>query len=83
MESTGKPDHIQCSQATADLLIAAGKTHWVTPRDHLVVAKGKGEGEQAKLLHWRLFLLKTDVVSAKFKRSGSTLEGETERTQMR
>ncbi|KAG7363090.1 PAS domain containing protein [Nitzschia inconspicua] len=35
MESTGQPNKIQCSQATADLLIAAGKQHWVVPRDGL------------------------------------------------
>jgi hypothetical protein len=31
------------SQSTADLLIAAGKDHWVKPRDELVEAKGKGK----------------------------------------
>jgi class 3 adenylate cyclase len=43
MESTGKPDRIQCSQSTADLLIAAGRSHWICPRDEIVRAKGKGE----------------------------------------
>jgi hypothetical protein len=43
MESKGKPRHIQVSQATADLLIEAGKEHWVTPREEKIVAKGKGE----------------------------------------
>jgi hypothetical protein len=42
MESTGQRNKIQCSQATADLLIAGGKKHWVQPRDDLVNAKGKG-----------------------------------------
>ena len=43
MESTGKPERIQCSQTTAELLIAAGKSHWITPREEIVKAKGKGE----------------------------------------
>jgi Adenylate and Guanylate cyclase catalytic domain len=43
MESTGKKSRIHLSQETADLLIAAGKSMWVTARDDKVVAKGKGE----------------------------------------
>lgn len=43
MESTGIQDRIQCSQATADLLVATGKSHWVSPREEIVKAKGKGE----------------------------------------
>jgi class 3 adenylate cyclase len=42
MESTGVKDKIQISQETADLLIASGKNHWVTPRADTVEAKGKG-----------------------------------------
>jgi len=42
MESTGRRDRIQCSKATADLLIRDGKAHWVKPRADSVVAKGKG-----------------------------------------
>lgn len=42
MESTGIPNQIHISQTTADLLIEASKAHWVTPRDELVTAKGKG-----------------------------------------
>ncbi len=37
MESNGIRNFIQ------DLLIVAGKEHWVTPRDELVEAKGKGK----------------------------------------
>ena len=33
---------IQLSEDTANLLIAAGKQDWITPRDSLVAAKGKG-----------------------------------------
>ncbi|KAL7581160.1 hypothetical protein ACA910_005950 [Epithemia clementina (nom. ined.)] len=43
MESTGMRDRIHISQETADLLIASGKSHWVVPREDVVVAKGKGE----------------------------------------
>jgi hypothetical protein len=43
MESTGVPNKIQVSQATADALIAAGKESWVSPREEKVIAKGKGE----------------------------------------
>ena len=43
MESTGTVGRIQISQSTADLLIAAGKMHWLTIREDKVNAKGKGE----------------------------------------
>jgi hypothetical protein len=40
--STGIRNRIQISQSTADLLIEAGKQAWVTPREDMVRAKGKG-----------------------------------------
>jgi class 3 adenylate cyclase len=43
MESTGARDRIQVSTKTAELLIAAGKSHWVTPREATVAVKGKGQ----------------------------------------
>jgi hypothetical protein len=43
MESNGVRERIQVSEASAELLIAAGKGHWVTARDELVAAKGKGD----------------------------------------
>jgi Adenylate and Guanylate cyclase catalytic domain len=43
MEHNGERDKIQLSQETADLLIAAGKTSWLSQRADLVYAKGKGE----------------------------------------
>jgi class 3 adenylate cyclase len=43
MESTGQKDRIQVSQQTADLLTAAGKPHWMTAREDMVFAKGKGD----------------------------------------
>jgi hypothetical protein len=42
MESNSERNRIQVSQSTADLLIADGKRHWLTPREDLVNAKGKG-----------------------------------------
>jgi class 3 adenylate cyclase len=41
MEHTGIRDRIQLSQETTDLLIAAGKTNWISRREDLVHAKGK------------------------------------------
>ena len=43
MESNGIPSKIQVSQKTADLLLAAGKGHWLQPREDLIDAKGKGK----------------------------------------
>ena len=43
MESTGMKTKIQVSSETANLLTAAGKSHWVTPRETKILAKGKGE----------------------------------------
>jgi hypothetical protein len=43
MESTGTSNRVQVSTNTADLLIAGGKSHWVTPREDTVMANGKGE----------------------------------------
>jgi Adenylate and Guanylate cyclase catalytic domain len=42
MESTGIPNKIHVSQETSKLLVEAGKGHWVSSRDTLVQAKGKG-----------------------------------------
>jgi Adenylate and Guanylate cyclase catalytic domain len=43
MEQTGAMNMIQITQATADLLIAAGKEHWITPRETVIEVKGKGK----------------------------------------
>ena len=37
--STGKKNLIQASQATADILVEMGMSHWVTPRKDSVNAK--------------------------------------------
>lgn len=42
MESNGLPNLIQASEQTAELIKAAGKGIWLTARDELVQAKGKG-----------------------------------------
>jgi class 3 adenylate cyclase len=43
MESNGVRGRIHVSQATANALIAKGKSHWLTAREDKVIAKGKGE----------------------------------------
>jgi hypothetical protein len=43
LESTGAKNRIHVSQETANLIIAAGKASWVTPREQKVHAKGIGE----------------------------------------
>jgi Adenylate and Guanylate cyclase catalytic domain len=43
MESTGASSKIHASTETANLLIQAGKPHWVTPREDAVDIKGKGK----------------------------------------
>jgi hypothetical protein len=43
VESSGKNNRIHASSATANLLIQAGKGHWVEPREDKIIAKGKGE----------------------------------------
>lgn len=42
MESTGKTNQIQVSEATADLIKASRKSHWIRKREELVEARGKG-----------------------------------------
>lgn len=43
MESNGERGKIHVSQETADLIVAAGKTSWITKRPDKITAKGKGE----------------------------------------
>jgi hypothetical protein len=42
MESSSQPNKIQVSQKTAELVVEAGKGHWLSARKDLVNAKGKG-----------------------------------------
>ena len=43
MESNGLPNKIHVSHAVADLLRAAGKELWLTKREEMIEAKGKGK----------------------------------------
>lgn len=43
MLATGKPNRIQVSVETAELLNLAGKSHWIAPRSDAISVKGKGE----------------------------------------
>ena len=43
VESSGAANRIHLSQETAECLISAGKVHWVTARQDVVDAKGKGK----------------------------------------
>ncbi|CAB9526092.1 Receptor-type guanylate cyclase gcy [Seminavis robusta] len=42
VETLGEKNKIHISQETADLLIAAGKNGWISPREDKIDAKGKG-----------------------------------------
>jgi class 3 adenylate cyclase len=64
IESTGQRNKIHLSKETADLLIAAGKNHWVSARQELVQAKGKGDMQT----YW----LTMKVQSGASSKSGTT-----------
>ena len=70
MESTGCRDKIQCSKATAELLIRDGKGHWLKAREDVVVAKGKG-------------VLQTYFVSPFSRRQGSISSSQTGGSDLR
>lgn len=70
MESTGEAGRIQISSVTAKLLTEAGKESWITPRDEVVVAKGKGE-----LKTYWLLPDKQDTVSS-YSSEGFSNEGD-------
>jgi class 3 adenylate cyclase len=65
IESTGTRNRVHISKQTADLLIAAGKTHWIKPRDERIVAKGLGELET----FW--------LVLSKERSDGASVAGDT------
>lgn len=50
IESTSKPGRIQMSKETGELVIQAGKGHWIEKREQKVEAKGKGalQGRQLR-----------------------------------
>jgi class 3 adenylate cyclase len=64
MENTGKKGNIQISPTTADLLEEAGKSAWLTPREDLITAKGKGRIQT----YW--------VAAQSNKRANVMLEGD-------
>ena len=43
METMGAKGRIHCSQATADEIVASGRSHWLVIRPEKISAKGKGE----------------------------------------
>jgi class 3 adenylate cyclase len=71
MESTGLRDKIQVSRDTADLIIAAGKSNWLTSREDRVVAKGKGEMQT----YW-LVLATSKIASSEGDMSAGEAEEE-------
>ncbi|CAB9500805.1 Receptor-type guanylate cyclase gcy [Seminavis robusta] len=69
MESNGAKNKIQVSYSTYDELVKQGKEHWLTPRDDLVQAKGKG----AMQTYWL-------VIPDKSSRGGSTTQSSSVRS---
>ncbi|CAB9527346.1 Receptor-type guanylate cyclase gcy [Seminavis robusta] len=65
MESNGIRNKIHISGETADHLKAAGKMHWLVPREEKIVAKGKGE-------------MQTYWLEVKMQSSGSATSKSTE-----
>jgi hypothetical protein len=61
--SHGERNRIHCSQKTADVLVAAGKGHWLVKRNELVQAKGKGKMQT----YW------VELKSATSSHSGNTV----------
>lgn len=73
MESTGLKNKIQVSIATHDLLVKAGKAHWLRPRTEAVEAKGKG--------FVQTFWLSPSAKKASSASGSSTSDGLSDRTQ--
>ena len=65
VESTGERGKIHLSEETADLIIDAGKQHWITARRDKVNAKGKGSLQT----YW----LEVDPQSIKFNHKSTAL----------
>lgn len=63
METTSLKGRVQLSQETAALLTAAGKAHWLRPREDKVFAKGKGEMQTYWLQMGALSLDSTGSIS--------------------
>jgi hypothetical protein len=50
MESNGLKNMVQVSEATANILTARGKAHWLVPREEKIEAKGKGTMQVSNIL---------------------------------
>ena len=76
MEHTGERGKIQISSVTADLLMEAGKSHWLKPREDLVQAKGKG----LLRTYWMVGLHRSDEKSAAsgVRRASTTSDDQSE-----
>ena len=71
MENTGERNRIQMSQATADLLQAAGWGQWAVPRSETVYIKGKGDMQT----YWMQFMKKSRQPSSRnLKKASSDLQ---------
>ena len=75
MESTGSREKIQLSEATAELLRSSGNADWIKPRDHGVVAKGKGALSTFWLLPRTLKAASSTGESKTSSEIGSSLAG--------
>jgi hypothetical protein len=74
MESNRVQERIQVSEASAKLLIAAGKGHWVTAPDDLVWAKGKGNMQ----IYWvTVQNVYTSMKMHRFKRQHRLMQAHT------
>jgi hypothetical protein len=69
-ERNGERNKIHLSKETADLPIAVGKNHWVSARQELVQAKGKGDMQT----YWLMMKVQSGVSS----RSGVTYSSSSE-----
>ena len=85
MESCGFPNRVQCSEYTAKLIIESGKEHWLTKREGLVAAKGKGEMEVSQKFNGILSLfcclshsLFTNIFGVDILDQASSLQQRTE-----
>jgi class 3 adenylate cyclase len=70
MEHTGLANRTHISAATAELLLAAGKQNWITPREEKTLAKGLGELST----YW--------LHSMSNRESGSTADGQSQNNDL-
>jgi hypothetical protein len=75
MEETSILNILQVSQDTADLLKAAGKKHWITPREDTVQSIGKGKLKT----YWAL---PTSASRKKFAKNDSEMGANTDHSEL-